>query len=786
MASRVLYVLLTLITLLLLALAPLHVRETLDWKLVRQVNVRNGSRLINQLVTQRTKNEAVSRIWELLPEDLQLRLLAKVEPKKDEAAPNENEIPGQPKFVRDIELLEDLIDELNKIIERRDFYQEAKFGRRAMKPEARELLDEGLESLADIRVKRFNRLLVAAALSPHVDQGNPTALEIQYAIWKLPFPIQLTQQQFGQMLIANLPWYFDKFVLSIGLLIAIVVTANMVPETFEPGSLNLLLSKPVSRWGLFTAKFFGGCVFIGLCAAYLFVGLWLWLGIAMGVWDRAILISIPLYIIVFAIYFSVSALIGLLYRSPIVSVMLTLLFWVICTVVGSVYGIFRIKAANDEFLALVPAGEKIISCDLLHQVSVWDAAKRQWDRRQAAKLGQQEELIVAVQTYAAPMRYENDLPGLKDFVRPVFDHHSHRILCSPLVFQFSSGEDKPLYAADYGKLEFEAVGALPGETLKLYETPDGIVAVTGSGQFHGLNRAKFDAALATAESNTAGDSGSSDSAKKESLAAAELFDPLGPADPEFIRSREQVDYNSSRDEWVVYEYGKIRVYRKAEKSYELRETVELKLKFNTNMTALLAFGNQQILIAFGNGKVYFVDADSLQKTEELQLENRSGVLEVACSPDGKRFGVLYRNGKLWVTGKEDTKFAKPKIAGQGSICTFAFGEKDACWIAYDSDRVAKYDLTDESRNDRLIPTGNFISRLYRLAIRPLYRVFPKPGEFYKVVTHLASTGDASENQDVDWNKTREGTDPWGPLRSGVNFMFGMLVIGCTIFHFKDY
>jgi hypothetical protein len=100
--------------------------------------------------------------------------------------------------------------------------------------------------------------------------------------------------------------------------------------------------------------------------------------------------------------------------------------------------------------------------------------------------------------------------------------------------------------------------------------------------------------------------------------------------------------------------------------------------------------------------------------------------------------------------------------------------------------VAHYKLDSGTREARFCPTGNLISRLYRYALRPLYRVFPKPGEFYKVVSHLASTGDASANQDVDWNKTRESIDPWGPLLSGLAFMVGMLAVGCTIFHYKDY
>ncbi|MDC0311312.1 ABC transporter permease, partial [bacterium] len=80
----------------------------------------------------------------------------------------------------------------------------------------------------------------------------------------------MSQQQLSKLLISELPWYFEKLVLSIGLLIAIIVTANLIPETFEPGSLNLLLSKPISRWGLYVAKFVGGCAFIAICAAYLF------------------------------------------------------------------------------------------------------------------------------------------------------------------------------------------------------------------------------------------------------------------------------------------------------------------------------------------------------------------------------------------------------------------------------------------------------------------------------------------------------------------------------------
>ena len=69
LASRVLYVLLIFITLLLLVIAPLHIRETLDWQLTERGL--NSQGIAKALVERQGKpNEAVmTRIWELLPDE---------------------------------------------------------------------------------------------------------------------------------------------------------------------------------------------------------------------------------------------------------------------------------------------------------------------------------------------------------------------------------------------------------------------------------------------------------------------------------------------------------------------------------------------------------------------------------------------------------------------------------------------------------------------------------------------------------------------------------------------
>ena len=96
----------------------------------------------------------------------------------------------------------------------------------------------------------------------------------------------------------------------LGVFIAILVTAPTVPQTFEPGAIDLLLSKPVSRSLLFLTKFFGASTFILLNSIYLIGGMWLIAGLRFDIWSGRLLLCIPVFLFLFVIYYSVSALTG--------------------------------------------------------------------------------------------------------------------------------------------------------------------------------------------------------------------------------------------------------------------------------------------------------------------------------------------------------------------------------------------------------------------------------------------------------------------------------------------
>lgn len=811
LASRVLYVLLLFITLLLLVISPLHIRETLDWQL--PTRGLDNQKIAEMLVERQGQDgEAVmTRIWELLPDDnnLKERVIkiaekgetAEVEPKTEGRRGNRG--GGRPEWTVDLETRQELIDGLNSVIENPKFYIASDWKNRLLRREAKELIDSGYDQLSDIQVRRVNRLLFSSAFSKKlVPPGEDSAIEFCYAIWNPIDPLPMSQQQLSKLLITDLPWYFEKFVLSIGLLIAIIVTANLIPETFEPGSLNLLLSKPISRWGLYVAKFLGGCTFIGICTAYLFFGLWLWLGIGMGTWDRAILLSIPLYILVFAIYFAVSAFVGLVWRSSIVSVILTLVFWAFCFSIGSVYGVFDTKMKNTELASVFPAANEVFATDVLQQVYRWDQSGSAWDLVAGVNLSGDDQMAVNISSYLAKLSVVPAFPALGNSPQPVYDPIHNIVVCSRLNSLGGSSNDNKVSVLREGATESLELGKFPSGTIQLFPSPHGIIAVTSGGEIYRMNSELVQQRLkvsneaeevASDDTDEIADGSSDENTISDAVESTEeLFVEMGQAEGIRLRNKSSISYNRQLDEFAIYDAGFIKVFGLNDGSYYLKAELALELSFDKKMTAMIAYSGKTIAVAFGNGKVISVNAETMVEENEFQLESRSAIRQIDGSPDGQYIGVLFRNGNLWMLDLEGgQEMRKVNFFGVKGISTFDLIEDGQVWIGEDIESATLCDLDQGTVVKTLNPSSDLIQSLYRYAIRPAYTICPKPSEFYKVVSHLASSSDTSANENIDLREAERrgnspGESPWAPLTSGLVFMFVMLAAGCLVFQAKDY
>lgn len=123
----------------------------------------------------------------------------------------------------------------------------------------------------------------------------------------------------------------------IAVLVGVVITSFFVPNMLRKGTVDLILAKPIQRWLLLTYKYLGGLAFVFLTTAYAVGGIWLVLGIRTGLWANGALLLIFTITFFFAILYAVSAFVGVVTRSTIASIMVTIVAWFAFWLIGSAY-----------------------------------------------------------------------------------------------------------------------------------------------------------------------------------------------------------------------------------------------------------------------------------------------------------------------------------------------------------------------------------------------------------------------------------------------------------------
>jgi ABC-type transport system involved in multi-copper enzyme maturation permease subunit len=109
----------------------------------------------------------------------------------------------------------------------------------------------------------------------------------------------------------------------LAILMSVFATASLVPRMLEKGTIDLLLSKPITRPALFLSRYAGGFVTAALNLLYLTLGLAAILAWKTGVWNGGFVLSGLLMSFYFACLLAFTVLAGVLMRSTTVSIMIT-------------------------------------------------------------------------------------------------------------------------------------------------------------------------------------------------------------------------------------------------------------------------------------------------------------------------------------------------------------------------------------------------------------------------------------------------------------------------------
>jgi len=748
-ASRVLWILLALITLLLAALAPFSLAQEAAAQFERH-EFQNGPAFLRELAGEGA-DAAPSprqRIRQLLSEDLRRRLR--------ELSPDD--VPAQAAVLGSVR------SELNDLLDRRDLYDAEAWKTTRLNDEAQELLKRGAANLSTDELRRFNRLLIDGAFRDHLVPASGKALYVEYFGYRIGPELPFRADQVAWLVKTALVALISFLAGVLGVFTAILVTASIIPQMFEPGAIDLLLSKPVSRSLLFLTRFAGACAFILLNTAYFIVGLWLIVGLRFDIWSGRLLLCIPVFLFLFMIYYSVSALAGVVWRNAVVSVIITVLFWAACFSVGTSKGVIETTFLNPTRLSVVlPAKDSLLAMNKGGQTFEWNDRAGTWE--QVFQSGRDD-----IRRLVMP----NNLIG------PVYDPAGDRIIAvetTPTRFELFNGAGRLLVGAHDSQWNRIQGAATPNGVASLFITSEGELMVAG---LSGVHRFEGDPAAEHVPFIVFGrDFGRS---SKEGRFVEASSQPAQPWKRPFA-----ADLAADGSRLAVYSEGQLTVMnRGADGRFELGPTRDLE----TKGPALAGCSRNTVLVALESGELRTFAADSLEPLGSFQPFGAQKPRAVAASTDGRWFAVVFHDRRLWLYDAEARDTADLPINRAGDISTAAFTPEGRLLLADRFTRVIEYQLEPFQVVRRYQPPADTLELVYRYAVTPIYTIFPKPGELDSLVSYLLT-----EEQSTPFNRRASANDLraeqividiWQPLWSNLAFVAVMLTLTCVYIARRDF
>lgn len=160
---------------------------------------------------------------------------------------------------------------------------------------------------------------------------------------------------------------FSVFLYFICTFLAIFATAHLVPRMQEKGTIDLYLSRPVSRVGLLLSRYVAGLILAGSNVVYLMGSIWIIVAWKTQVFNFRFLLAGAIIFLVIAVLLAFAFLIGVFTSSTAVSIMTT-------------YGIF--------FFGLMLAAHENIAAAVSKQWQAWMIETLYWVFPKTAELGQ--------------------------------------------------------------------------------------------------------------------------------------------------------------------------------------------------------------------------------------------------------------------------------------------------------------------------------------------------------------------------------------------------------------
>jgi ABC-2 type transport system permease protein len=136
------------------------------------------------------------------------------------------------------------------------------------------------------------------------------------------------------------------FLYTWGMFLAVFASAGLVPSVLEPGRIELLVSKPISRVHILLGRYAGNVLVVSCNIIFLVLGIWTILGVKTGIWSPMFLISIATTIFIFAVLLAVVVLMGVLFDSAALATMVTVALMILSPILAQTGLMMRLLSSE--------------------------------------------------------------------------------------------------------------------------------------------------------------------------------------------------------------------------------------------------------------------------------------------------------------------------------------------------------------------------------------------------------------------------------------------------------
>ena len=765
LASRVLWIAFVAIWLVLAALAPFGYQEDLTTDFRGARDLENRSRLRGLLAQGLTDPEladtAVGRLAAVMPENIAEELMAVSEGKETTLRTSE------------------YADALNKCLDDESWYDEEAWASTLRLAELRELDELADEELDESKRRRRARLRIEAAMPGVFATRSAKSISLIYAGFDFPAELAVDKTRFvGIINQLVVPLIIDWLLGFILIFLGILVTASMIPDMLQPGSLHLLLSKPVSRSMLLISKFIGGCAFVFLCVIQLVVGLYFVAGLRLDIWNARLLWCIPVSVFLFSVFYSVSVLAGLRWRSPILAIGVTTMFGGICFVVGIIGGVF------DGF---VTGPARIKSMAVLGDVtfaSTQGSGLIRYDNKSNEWVEIFSSGAISMDRVIAPVVIDQDT---------IVTSRTTGGRMNP----FGSGSSDLLVLSADNDWEPEPSVGLPPATVSLYKAGDSLLTLSGGN----LNQTGIAGVLAAAGEEPADEKKEEEKTETLGLAGGllgRLSSMLGVAPAGFksvlprgmaIDPPSVIIVSASGNDLYVLSRARLLRFARSDDGQSWTQAAERELKGDPSIAGVIAVSGTLVMVSRAEQPIELFDRETFEPIAEVDLSDRLLPTSVVGMGES-RFMLLTSDARCRIVAPKDSTengFALSDCVGPSAVEAITYApDQRLVYLAHHTDQVDMLNADDLVKQREIDPSLSVWRRVDKYLISPLRFVIPQTGELGETIGSIVSGKSAITVRDASGEEQVVRYDIIRPVFSCSLFIGVMLMLNCIYFGTRDY